>query len=98
VQRVHVTVTQPLHGQFIVHSDREPIHFTDLAGAISKAQSIAVDKARKLAHEAGAQSVEVRLSSTDRQVQHDVDGDLFLETRITAAASGRPDVRRMNHD
>jgi N-methylhydantoinase A/oxoprolinase/acetone carboxylase beta subunit len=98
VQRVHVTVTQPLHGQFIVHSDREPIHYTDLAGAISKAQSIAVDKARKLAHEAGAQSVEVRLSSTDRQVQHDVDGDLFLETRITAAASGRPDVRRINHD
>ncbi len=98
VQRVHVTVTQPLHGQFIVHSDREPMHFTDLAGAISKAQSIAVDRARKLAHEAGARSVEVRLSSTDRQVQHDVDGDLFLETRITAVASGRPDVRRINHD
>ncbi len=28
VQRAHVTVTQPLHGTFIVHSDREPIQFT----------------------------------------------------------------------
>ncbi|MFC1690427.1 hypothetical protein ACFL07_12380, partial [Pseudomonadota bacterium] len=51
-----------------------------------------------LARQAGAESAEIRLSSEDNHVRHDVDGDLFLETRITATASGRPDVRQINHN
>jgi len=98
VQRVNVLVTQPLHGQFVVHSDHEPLHFNNLEDAVSKAEVLACDKARVLARQAGAESAEIRLSSEDNHVRHDVDGDLFLETRITATASGRPDVRQINHN
>jgi hypothetical protein len=98
VQRAHVTVTQPLHGSFIVHSDSEPIHFSSLKEAVSTAKSLAEEKVRKLAMNAGAESLEVHLSSEDKHVHHDVDGDLFLETKITATASGRPDIRQINND
>jgi len=96
VQRSQVTVTQPLHGSFIVHSDDGPIHFSNLEEAVSSAKSIAKEKACKLATDAGAESVEVRFSSEDKHVHHDVDGDLFLETKITATASGRPDLSKMD--
>jgi N-methylhydantoinase A/oxoprolinase/acetone carboxylase beta subunit len=98
VQRAHVTVTQPLHGSFIVHSDKEPLHFSNLAEAISTAGGIAEKKVRRLALDAGAESVEVRLSSHDKHVHHDVDGSLFLETKITATASGRPDIRLIDRN
>jgi N-methylhydantoinase A/oxoprolinase/acetone carboxylase beta subunit len=98
VQRAQVTVTQPLHGQFIVHSDREPLHFSNLQEAVSTAERMAEEKVRDMARSAGAESVEVRLGSDKRHVHHDVDGDLFLETRITATASGRPDIRRMKSE
>lgn len=93
VQRAHVTVTQPLHGSFIVHSDREPIQFGELEAAIETAQQIATDRVREMAAAAGAASVEIRLSSDENHVHHDVDGELFLETRVTATATGRPDCQ-----
>jgi N-methylhydantoinase A/oxoprolinase/acetone carboxylase beta subunit len=96
VQRSQVTVTQPLHGQFIVHSDREPKVFTSLTKAISTAETIAKERVRELAMKAGAASVEIQLSSEDNHVHHDVDGELFLETRITATATGRPDIRQIH--
>jgi N-methylhydantoinase A/oxoprolinase/acetone carboxylase beta subunit len=95
VQRAHVTVTQPLHGKFVVHSEAGPIHFSDLNEALSTARGIADDKARELAGTAGAVSVEVFLSSDDKHIQHDVDGELFLESRITATATGRPDIHKI---
>jgi hypothetical protein len=96
VQRAHVTVTQPLHGSFIVHSDQEPIHFSNLEQALARAADIAREKVCRLAVAAGAESMDVRLSSEDNHVHHDVDGDLFLKTRITATASGRPDLSKMD--
>ena len=33
---------------------------------------------------------EISLSRVSRHVDHDIDGELFLETRITATATGRP--------
>jgi len=95
VQRAHVTVTQPLHGTFIVHSDQEPIQFSELDAAIETAEQIATEKVHAMAASAGAASVEIRLSSDENHVRHDVDGDLFLETRITATATGRPGCREM---
>jgi N-methylhydantoinase A/oxoprolinase/acetone carboxylase beta subunit len=91
VQRSHVTVTQPLYGIFIVHSDREPMQFNDLEAATEMAGQIATEHVRAMAEAAGAVSIEVRLSSEDNHIHHDVDGELFLETRITATATGRPD-------
>lgn len=95
VQRAHVLVTQPLHGQFVVHSDREPIHFGSLDDAVATAEAIAREKVLMMARQAGAEAAQIRLSHQDNHVRHDVDGDLFLEARITATATGRPDIRQM---
>lgn len=96
VQRAHVTVTQPLHGTFMVHGDREPLQFNDLEAAISKAESIATAKAGELATAAGAASMEIRLNRDENHIHHDLDGELFLETRITATATGRPDCQQLS--
>lgn len=95
MQRAEVVVTQPLHGHFILHSDREPIQFSDLYEAVDAAGQIASEKAHSLAMNAGAASVEVRVSSEQNHVHHDVDGELFLETRVIATATGRPDIRQL---
>jgi N-methylhydantoinase A/oxoprolinase/acetone carboxylase beta subunit len=95
VQRAHVTVTQPLHGRFIVHGDQGPVQFTKLDEAVETAEKLAKETVLDLARDAGAEAVEVRLSSEDNHIRHDVDGELFLETRITATASGRPDIRKI---
>jgi N-methylhydantoinase A/oxoprolinase/acetone carboxylase beta subunit len=96
VQRAQVTVTQPLHGTFMVHSDREPLQFNDLEAAIHTAESIATQKVRELTMAAGAISMEIRLSRDENHIHHDIDGELFLETRITATATGRPDCRQIS--
>lgn len=98
VQRASVLVTQPLHGQFIVHSDREPIHFTSLEEAVKTAQGIARETVETQARDAGAGSAEIQISTEDNHVRHDVDGDLFLETRIIATATGRPDVSQIQEN
>jgi len=95
VQRALVTVTQPLHGRFILYSDREPVHFTDLKEAIEAAEKLASEKALRLAKDAGAISVEICLSSNRNHIHHDVDGDLFLETEVIATATGRPDISQL---
>jgi N-methylhydantoinase A/oxoprolinase/acetone carboxylase beta subunit len=92
VQRAQVTITQPLHGTFIVHGDDGPLHFSDLPPAVERARRLAEAKARQLAAAAGAACPEVRLESEQNHVRHDVDGDLFLEMRVVATASGRPDL------
>jgi len=93
IQQARVTVTQPKHGLFLVHSDREPQPFSDLRDAMARAERLATERALQLARQAGAEAVEVRLESADNHVRHDIDGDLFLESRVTATASGRPALR-----
>jgi N-methylhydantoinase A/oxoprolinase/acetone carboxylase beta subunit len=90
VQRVHVMVTQPAHGKFIVHSDQEPLQFNDLEEATETAGAMATAKVRNMALAAGADEMEIQLSQDANHVHHDLDGDLFLETRITATAIGQP--------
>jgi len=43
-----------------------------------------------MARQAGAEAIEVRLDHADNHVRHDIDGELFLESRVTATATGRP--------
>jgi len=92
VQRAHVTITQPLHGQFIVHSDQEPIRFNELEEATEKASAMVAQKVRLMTRAAGASEMEIRLSQQENHIHHDLDGDLFLEMRVTATATGRPGV------
>ncbi|MDT8320952.1 MAG: hydantoinase/oxoprolinase family protein [Xanthomonadales bacterium] len=92
VQRAQVTVTQPLHGRFVVHAETGPENFSDLDEAVALARRLATAKVRRLAGDAGAAAVEIRLHSERNHVDHDLDGELFLETTIIATASGRPDL------
>ena len=90
VQRAKVTVTQPLHGRFVVHAETGPEIFSELGGAIALARRLATDKVHQMALDAGAVSAEIRLESDANHVDHDLDGELFLETTIIATATGRP--------
>ena len=45
------------------------------------------------AEDAGAETVETRLSREDNSVNHDIDGYVFFDARITATASGRPSMQ-----
>lgn len=90
LQRAQVTVTQPRHGHFVVHADREPLHFDELQAALASAADIAAERARRLVREAGAADCELRVEQAANHVRHDIDGELFLEARVTATATGRP--------
>jgi hypothetical protein len=95
LQRAQVTVTQPRHGHFVVHADREPLHFDVLQAALASAEDIAAERARRLAREAGAADCELRIEQAANHVRHDIDGELFLEARVTAIATGRPPLGRL---
>ena len=88
-------MTQPLHGSFLVHADEGPLNFSDLPSALAMAEEIAVTKVRAMCSSAGATEMEIELSRNDNHVHHDLDGDLFLEARVTATATGRPDCRTL---
>jgi N-methylhydantoinase A/oxoprolinase/acetone carboxylase beta subunit len=90
VQRAHVTVAQPRNGTFMLYSKREPVKFHNLEQAITFAEELASRDAEALAVAAGSEQVEISLTRVDNHVEHDIDGELFLETRITATATGRP--------
>lgn len=92
-QRVHLTVTQPVRGVFRVFAPTGPRDFETLAPAIAHAQQLASADAMVQALDAGAAHAEVVLSRQDNQVDNDIDGTMFFESRITATASG-PAVRR----
>ena len=93
VQRAQVTVTQPLHGHFIVHADREPQHFSNLEEAFSTAES---PGGRSGPQPGPASRRRFRGRADHRRdenfIHHDVDGDLFLETKVIATATGRPSL------
>ncbi len=90
VQIVHVTVTQPEFGVFILFHKDEPIKFEVLEIAIDKAIEIARKEAHELAVQAGATSIETKINQDANHIKHDIDGELFVSTTITAVASGRP--------
>ncbi len=90
VQIAHVTVTQPEFGVFYLFHRDEPIRFENLGVAIAEATRIASQEAHDMAVSAGAMSVETRISEDANHIKHDIDGELFVSTTITAVASGRP--------
>ena len=92
VQRAHVTVAQPRNGTFMLYSKREPMKFHDLEQAMRHAKVLASGEAEALALAAGSKHAEISLTSINNHVDHDIDGELFLETRITATATGRPSI------
>jgi N-methylhydantoinase A/oxoprolinase/acetone carboxylase beta subunit len=91
VQIVHVTVTQPEFGVFYLFHKDEPKKFEQLDVAIAQAIEIAKLEAHELAVAAGAMSIETKIRQDANHIKHDIDGELFVSTTITAVASGRPD-------
>ncbi len=90
VQTVHVTVTQPEFGVFYLFHNEQPMIFEKLEPALEKAIEIARREAAGMAESAGATAVETRIRQDDNHVKHDIDGELFVSTTITAVATGRP--------
>lgn len=89
VQRVKVTVTQPMFGTFCVFHGASPITFKSLESALEHARTTALEAASRMAVSAGAESVSARLEESSEHVDHDIDGELFISATITAIASGR---------
>jgi hypothetical protein len=73
-----------------VHSNHGPLHFKSLQQALARAEEHAADRAREMAVQAGAADIEILVDHAANHVRHDIDGDLFLESRVTATATGRP--------
>jgi N-methylhydantoinase A/oxoprolinase/acetone carboxylase beta subunit len=90
VQIVHVTVTQPEFGVFYLFHKDQPKKFEQLDVAIEQAIEIAKLEAHELAVAAGAMSIETKIRQDANHIKHDIDGELFVSTTITAVASGRP--------
>ncbi len=91
VQRSHATISQPTFGQFNLYHKNEPQHFTNWDEALKHAETLVKAEALELATKSGAVSVEIIISKDENRVTHDIDGDLFLDCRVTATATGRPE-------
>ena len=90
VQIAHITITQPEFGIFYLFHNDAPIQFEQLDIAIERAIKIAKQEAYDRAVAAGAVSIETHIKQSANHVRHDIDGELFVSTTITAVASGRP--------
>ena len=88
IQRAQITITQPNHGLFRLFHLDQPETFDNLDAAKQQAESIVSAMALERARDAGAINPEVTLDFNDVHVKDQVDGDLFLESTITATAIG----------
>ena len=90
VQTAHITITQPEFGIFYLFHNGVPIKFEQLNIAIDHAIELAKREAYDRAVAAGAGSIDTQIKQTGNHIKHDIDGELFVSTTITAIASGRP--------
>ena len=89
-QRIHLTVTQHVKGIFRVFTKSGPKDFTGVDAAIAHARELAEAEARLNALDAGADSITVKFSQKDNNVNNDIDGNMFFEAIVTATAFGPP--------
>lgn len=94
IQRVHVTVIQPFRGCFRVFLPAGPKDFDVQEAAYTAARDSAAKRAEQLAWDAGAGEVTVEFEIDENRVDHDIDGSVFFEARITALACGLPSFTR----
>ena len=73
---------------YVLHGAEERIEFAELEKATLRAIDISRARARKRAIEAGAIAPEVTVSRSDRAGSVSDGGQIFLERRVTAVASG----------
>ena len=89
-QAVSVLITAPAEGIYRAHLMAGPSDFSDLASAAEVAQEECERLARERAGLAGADGLEVSSERRDRTVQAAGGISLFIESVVTARASGLP--------
>src|SRR5262249_43917398 len=83
------TVTAPREDRFRVHGPHGIADFGALEAAALHAEAEVRRTARARAEAAGAETIEVTVERNDTVVRN-FGADLFIESRITATATGRP--------
>ena len=90
VQRSEIVITQPTQGIFRIFHGTAPFDCTDLTEALSQAEAIVKQQAYNLAKSAGAAEVDIRIRHDNKHVMSELDGELFVEAKISAIATGKP--------
>jgi N-methylhydantoinase A/oxoprolinase/acetone carboxylase beta subunit len=90
VQTVEALITQPSEGRFRLHLPSAVEDFSDLAAAAARATTAVEAQALAQAERAGAGEVQLSVSRKDKAVRERGGFEIFIESRITATAFGRP--------
>jgi N-methylhydantoinase A/oxoprolinase/acetone carboxylase beta subunit len=90
VQRSEIIITQPTQGIYRIFHGATPFDVTDLEDAFSQAEAIVKEQAYTLAKSAGAGEVDIRIRHDNKHVISELDGELFVEAKISAIATGKP--------
>ena len=90
VQRSEIIITQPTQGIFRIFHGATPFDCTNLDDALNQAESIVKEQAHHLAKSAGAGEVEITIRHDNKHVTSELDGDLFVEGKVIAVATGKP--------
>jgi N-methylhydantoinase A/oxoprolinase/acetone carboxylase beta subunit len=90
VQRSEIVITQPTQGIFRIFHGATPFDCTDLTDAFSQAEAIVKQQAFSLAKSAGAADVDIRIRHDNKHIISELDGELFVEAKISAIATGKP--------
>ena len=90
VQRSEIVITQPTEGIFRIFHGAAPFDCHDLDVALSQAEAIVKQQAYDLAKSAGAADVDIRIRHDNKHIMSELDGELFVEAKISAIATGKP--------
>lgn len=90
MQIVRVVITQPTNGVFMVFFEDKPLVFDSLQAATEKAHHIATNAAEQAATLAGGTKLSITVEVSSDHVNHDIDGELFVNATVTATAVGIP--------
>jgi N-methylhydantoinase A/oxoprolinase/acetone carboxylase beta subunit len=90
VQTVEALVTQPAEGRFRLHLPTGIEDFGDLEKAAERAIQAVEEQAAAQARRAGAAELQVSVSRKDKKVREKGGFEIFIESRVTATAFGRP--------
>jgi N-methylhydantoinase A/oxoprolinase/acetone carboxylase beta subunit len=90
VQTVEALITQPSEGRFRLHLPSAVEDFEQLAAAAARATTAVEEQATAQARRAGAGEIQLSVSRKDKIVRERGGFELFIESRITATAFGRP--------
>lgn len=90
MQTVKVVITSPAEGRFRTHLPDGVADFAELEAAARHAEKMAAALALDQARRAGADDPQVQVTREDDIVTDNVGGSIFVESRVTATAVGRP--------